>query len=134
VSERVLIDTSAIFAFLVADDVAHGEALRLMGVLRERGARLITTSYVLVESYALVGRRVGPDGIAALRDALAPLIEVVWINRVRHDRALDRLQEAGTRRLSLVDCSCFVVCEELGIETAFAFDRHFERAGLKLLG
>jgi predicted nucleic acid-binding protein len=36
--------------------------------------------------------------------------------------------------LSLVDCVSFTVMKDLGLTTAFAFDRHFEQAGFALAG
>ncbi|RME55690.1 MAG: VapC toxin family PIN domain ribonuclease, partial [Caldilineae bacterium] len=40
---------------------------------------------------------------------------------------------ANRRGLSLVDCTSFVVMQQLGIDTAFAFDNHFKEQGFTLL-
>ncbi|MDG4596628.1 MAG: PIN domain-containing protein [Candidatus Contendobacter sp.] len=56
---QVFVDTSAILALLVATDEAHPAAKMAFARLAAREAALLTTSYVLVETYALLGRRLG---------------------------------------------------------------------------
>jgi len=56
---RVFVDTSALIALVVANDSAHASALRVFTRLELQQAALVTSSYVLVETYALIGRRYG---------------------------------------------------------------------------
>jgi predicted nucleic acid-binding protein len=69
----VFVDTSAIFGLLVPTDSTHGRARRAFDLLRARDARLVTTSYVLVETYALLARRMGPESVLRFRENFAPL-------------------------------------------------------------
>jgi predicted nucleic acid-binding protein len=39
-----------------------------------------------------------------------------------------------SKTLSLVDCTSFVVMRQLGLNTAFAFDKHFQLQGFRCLG
>lgn len=89
---------------------------------------MLTTSYVLLETYALLGRRLGPQAVRSFREAFAPLVDVVWVDRLLHEKGLDTLAESSERDLSLVDTVSFQVIEEEGIERdrVFVFDRHFE--------
>lgn len=89
----------------------------------------MTTSYVLVETYALLQRRVGLEAVDALRRGFAPLLEVVWVDAPIHDQALDHLQERGTPSVSLVDTTSFVVMRARSIGRAFTFDAHFTDEG-----
>lgn len=125
-------DTSALYALLVANDRYHDAAVDTLRSLRELDAELITTSHVLVESYALLGSRIGVDAVAALREAIEPLLDVTWVDRARHERALDRVI-VGKGRPGLVDAMSFLVMRERGLETAFTFDRDFEAAGFSLV-
>ena len=50
----VLADTSALFALLVATDDNHARAARAFERLANGKVPLVTTNYVLVESYALL--------------------------------------------------------------------------------
>ena len=77
---RVFVDTSAVLALLVEADESHGAALRVFETLRDREAALVTTSYHLVETYALLDRQFGTDACARFRADFAPLLDVVWVD------------------------------------------------------
>lgn len=126
-------DTSAVIALLVAADEFHQAAKSAFAGLSAREASLVTTSYVLVETYALLGRRLGINAVRGFREHFVPLLEVIWVNRDLHERALDILLQRASRTLSLVDVASFLVIQEQGIEEVFAFDRHFANEGFRLI-
>jgi len=125
----VFVDTSAILALLVASDDAHEPARTAFTRLSSRQAPLMTTSYVLVETYALLGRRLGIAAVRAFRADFAPLLRVVWVEEALHQRALDDLLKRSSKTLSLVDVTSFLVMREQNIDEAFTYDRHFDREG-----
>ncbi len=126
---RVFVDTSALYALLDAGDASHRRARALFQRLREREALLVTTSYVLVETCALVTRRLGLAALRDFREALAPLLEVVWVGSSLHEAALDLLLDRRRTTLSLVDAVSFLTMHREQIDEAFAFDRHFDEEG-----
>jgi uncharacterized protein len=126
---QVFVDTSALYALLVRSDDRHGEARRAFARLMSDEAVLVTSSYVLGETYALLGRRIGLGAVAAFRDAIAPLLDVAWVDAGTHEGAVDDLLDRDSRELSLVDLVSFAVMRERGIDRAFAFDQHFEADG-----
>lgn len=126
---ETLIDTSAILALLNPKDPHHEQAHDGFAVLEAEEAQLVTTSFVLVETYALLGRRMGLKAVRAFRADLAPLIEVVWVDHELHERGLDALLDRRRRALSLVDVVSFLVIRLRRINRVFAFDRHFEQEG-----
>lgn len=130
----VLVDTSAVLALLVPTDVHHKRAQRAFKELAAIEAQLITTSYTLVECYALIGRRLGLDALTTFRAEFAPLLNVVWIGSDEHERALDLLAESQSEKLSLVDTVSFVVARDHHVEHVFAFDPHFTKAGFRTVG
>jgi uncharacterized protein len=130
----VFVDTSGLYALLVATDTFHQRAREAFAALRRADSRLVTTSYVLVEAYALIQRRVGPGAVHALRRGFAPLLEVVWVDASTHESALDELDRLGDAAVSLVDAASFVVMRERSIHRAFAFDTHFKEGGFELVG
>lgn len=121
---RVFVDTSAILALLVSQDRFHEDARTTFERLKEDRARLVTTSYVMLETYALAGRRLGLDAVRGLREGLAPLFEVVWVDESLHETGLDRLLATDRRDLSLVDALSLVVMERMDLDEVFAFDPH----------
>jgi predicted nucleic acid-binding protein len=120
---------SAIFALLDGGDASHARARRAFGRLREREALLVTTSYVLVETCALVGRRLGLAALRAFREDFTPLLDVIWVDAATHEAALDLLFERNKTSLSLVDAVSFVTMRRERIDEVFAFDRHFGDEG-----
>lgn len=130
---RVFVDTSALIALSIAKDENHQTARRIFEALAVQEAPLLTTSYGLVETYALLGRRVGIEAVQDFRGFLAPLIEIIWVDRALHEAGIELLINRRLRRLSLVDAVGFVTIRQHGIRYVFAFDRHFSAEGFKLL-
>ena len=85
---------------------------------------------MLVETYALVQRRLGSEAVNELASHVLPLIEVEWIDKALHETAVSALIAARRRGLSLVDCASFEVARRAPARRAFAFDRHFTARGL----
>lgn len=130
---RVFVDTSAFIALAVATDEQHVNAARIFDDLSVEQASLVTTSYVLVETYALLGRRHGVGAVRGFRDAMMPLLEVIWVDGPLHDAGLELLLGRDLRRLSLVDAVAFLVIRQQRIDRILAFDRHFADEGFRLL-
>lgn len=129
---RVFCDTSGLLALLDADEARHPEAVRILEGLAADQASLVTHNYVLVETIALVDRRLGRASLARLLDGLLPVIEVVWVDRSRHDAAL-AAHRASSGRSSLVDQVSFALMRDLALEHAFAFDDDFSAEGFRPL-
>jgi predicted nucleic acid-binding protein len=122
-------DTSAFLALLNTADENHGRARGAFATLRTRKAPLVSTSYVLVETCALVGRRLGLDAVRSFRADFAPLVDVVWVDEALHNAGLDLLLDRRKRLLSLVDAVSFITMRQVDVTEAFAFDPHFEQEG-----
>lgn len=129
----VYLDTSALLAVLDADDERHPAARRTWEGLLTSGATLVCSSYVLVEAYAVVQRRLGLEAVRALQEDILPLVRVEWVNETLHRQGAHALLTAGRRNLSLVDCVSFAVMRQLGIRQVFAFDQHFAEQGFACL-
>ena len=126
-------DTSAILALLNPSDSFHQKAAAAFDGLRAAEASLLTTSFVLVETHALLARRFGLDAVASFRESFAPILDVAWVGRDLYEPGLDLLLERRERRLSLVDAVSFVCMRRERIDEAFAFDRHFTDEGFRLV-
>jgi predicted nucleic acid-binding protein len=121
---RVFVDTSALLALLVPSDRQHKAAARRFEALATSRAELVTSSYVLAEVYALLGRRFGAGAIRQFRALFAPLLSTVWVDEGLHERGLDRLLARYKRRLSLVDAVSLEILDQCRIDEVFAFDKH----------
>lgn len=127
----IFVDTSALYAALNAEDVRHRVSSDLWLRLLQSDESLLTSNYVLLETTALVGRRIGPAGVRDFQTNFVPALEVFWIGEPLHQRAVAALLTAGQRDLSLVDCVSFELMRELGLDTAFAYDHHFDQQGFR---
>lgn len=127
----VFIDTSALYASLDAADQAHLEAADVFRSLH--GSELVTHNYVVVETVALVQRRLSVAAVRDLTEGLLRPVRVVWVDQELHTAALASMVAARQRRVSLVDHTSFLVMRREGITTAFAFDPDFATEGFKVL-
>jgi uncharacterized protein len=125
----ILVDTSALLALLSSNDPGHEAATAWFeGPARSEHERLLTHSYVMLESAALVRARLGGEAVLSLFERILPLIEPLFVDEALHRTALAP-HLANPRGPSLVDRVSFQVMRDLGIRTAFAFDRDFVREG-----
>jgi len=134
--QGVFVDTSAWHAHLDRTDANHQVAVWRFSRLVMQRRPLITTNYVLGETYTLARRRLGA------RAALA------FLHQARRDASIHRVHvpedwEEDVERLlarfhdqvfSYVDATSFVTMRRLGLHEAFTFDRDFLIAGFALIG
>lgn len=130
---RVFVDTSALYALLDEDDENHAPARDWFTNEASDPSMLLTThSYVVVESCALVQRRLGADAIRVLLDVLMPTLSVLYVDRDMHQRAAAAYTAAlSNRGVSLVDRVSFETMRHLGLDAAFVFDDDFRAEGFE---
>ena len=129
----VFVDTSAFFAVLDADDENHEAAKQMWEDLLTQEVVLVCSNYVLVETLALVQRRLGIPAVRAFQEDVMPVLNVEWVDEPLHQVGIASVLAAARRRLSLVDCVSFEIMRRLGIKTAFVFDHHFQERGFECL-
>lgn len=100
----VFVDTSALYALLDRDDRGHGPMAAAWTKLLSGPRLLVTSNYVLVETVALLQRRLGLPAVFDLDDHVLPVLVVRWITEPMHHRAMSRLRRTDRREVSLVDC------------------------------
>lgn len=129
----VFADTSALYALLDRDDQFHAAARDAWAGLLSQAEPLLTSNYVLVESFALVQGRLGVEALRTLTDDLLPVVAVQWVSEDDHRIAVGGVLAAGRRTLSLVDCASFAVMRRQHLRRAFTFDRHFREQGFEVV-
>lgn len=129
----VFVDTSAFFAVLDSDDEMHPKARREWARELNEGELLHTSSYVLVETSALLQRRIGMDGLRTFTTDILPVVNVVWVDDGIHRSAYHALLVSSRRDISLVDCVSFEAIRRFGIDQVFCFDPHFTEQGFQVL-
>jgi uncharacterized protein len=129
---NIFADTSGLFALLVKNDYMYVRARENFSYFAENNVRLVTSSFVLVETTALLQSRIGLAAVNDFNAKILPLLEIVWVDDKWYAKAVHRLLSQNKRGVSLVDCLSFEVMEALQMECAFAFDKHFEENGFTL--
>ena len=127
----IFLDTSAIFAVTDTSDPQHDAARSAFSRAVDDGEELLIHNYILVESLALIQRRLGLEPARRLIEDRDGLL-VHWMTGQDHAAAENLLIERNQRRLSFVDCASFVVMRMYGVNEAIAFDSDFETEGFAL--
>lgn len=128
---KCFVDTSAFLALLDRDDKNHKAAKETLLKLIDREVLLITSNYVLVESFALIQRRLDMDALRAFQTNMSPLIHVEFVSQETHRTGVAAVLSAGRRNLSLVDCISFEIMRSMNVRSVFTFDVHFQEQGFK---
>jgi len=128
---KVFTDTSAFYALASATDEFHQQARIIYEkLLHDEETEFLTSSYVLVESFALIHHRLGFDVLREFVTSIEGIFDVIWVDEKLHRRAWQLLQRKP--KVSFVDCTSFLIIRK---ERAyvFAFDEDFPREKLPML-
>ena len=125
-----VVDTSAIFALLDADDAHHEAAVQMFET--DDTADLIVHGYVVAESLALLRARLGRAAVIEFLDGLLPALRTAMVERGVHDAALAEYRSLGGGT-SFVDRVTIAFARREGIDRVFGFDADLEAAGLTQL-
>lgn len=126
----VFVDTGAFLATIVKRDQFHQKAALYYQGLSRRGIPLLTTNYVLVETYTRIRY---DDGLAkAIRfheiitdSIMVGRLRLEWVTPAIHEEAWNIFREYQDHEFSFIDCTSFVVARKAGIQEVFGFDRGF---------
>jgi predicted nucleic acid-binding protein len=132
VGALVLVDTSAYFALVVDEGARHQTAIAVLQYLRQRRARLFTTSIILAETHALLLSRLNRvDLAAALFEGIYTSRSTTIIRPTEADElaALALIKRYADKRFSFADALSFVTMEQSALAYAFTFDRNFAQYG-----
>ena len=122
----MLVDTSGFFSIHSEADKQHEKADEIYNQSWFR----LTTNYVLDEFVALgSARRLSREKILAFSEEILidETVEIVWINKDLHSKAVELLKNRKDKSYSLCDAVSFVVMRERKITEALTTDHHFEQ-------
>lgn len=129
----IFCDTSAFIMVVDAAQPKHALAAQKWQELVKERALVVSSSYVVAEAVSVLQARVGLQAVSDFHERIYPLLHVEWIDAPTHEAAMESLLTASRRKLSLVDCTSFIVMRRLGLSRVFAFDPHFAEQGFKVV-
>ena len=130
---KVFVDTGWFKGLIDRGDQYHLPAKNIYREFRRAKQALITTNFVVAETFTLVHKDCGLYWAKKLDEMLKNLKSNLEIERVT------TVDEGGVwkwfwydwRELSYTDCTSFGVMERLGLKKVATFDEHFELAGFE---
>lgn len=127
----IFVDTSAFLAIENRRDVHHRSALFFRDDCLRRGEALVTSDYVLDETYSVIRVRAGHAVAVNFGEAIqaSSLLRIEHVSPEILDEAWRFLQVFADPHLSFTDCTSLVLMERLGIGTAFSFDARLRSYG-----
>lgn len=128
----LFLDTSGLYALLVRTEEGHAEVVGAFRKALEDGRALLTTSYVIVETIALLQHRLGLAPVRDFTEDVVPVLSIEWVAETLHRKGVERLLREDRRRLSLVDCVSLEFIRARGLRDVLALDAHFAEAGCRL--
>jgi len=127
VTRSVLWDSSAILAFLDADDADHARAVAVARDIASDRRPSFVTNYIEAETHALVVRKLGR---AIAREwLLTGGLPVVRALPAEEQKAKEILARHTDKDWTLCDAISFAVIDARQVARAFTFDHHFRQYG-----
>jgi predicted nucleic acid-binding protein len=133
----VFVDTSGWLALILRNDQYHGAAAEYYRWLREQKMPLVTSDYVLDETYTRLRYHAGLETAMVAKAILdeaesMKLLLIKWVDSNIAAKAWELFKQYEDHRVSFTDCTSWSICRDLGIQQAFAFDAHFRLMGLEI--
>ncbi len=132
----LFVDTSAFLALYIKNDDFHQHAIEALTQLKVISYLLITSNFILDETYTFIRARKGKKEALDFGQVLvnnSDIIKIVRITVNDEKKAFDYFQTLDGRGISFTDCTSFALMKRIGIKTAFTFDDDFKRAGFKVI-
>ena len=129
---RVLLDSDALLALYVADDLHNQRAKKtLQNLLRKKG-ELFVTNLVLQQTVTVISYRLGQkQALDFLKRFNQVDFQQVFVNKNLTAKSWQVFSKQTKKGTSFIDCTNMVVFKELNMDKIFSFDRFYSRIGLK---
>ncbi len=130
---RIFADTSGWGHLIDSDQKYHELAANIYRGLRHKRCKIVTSNYIITELVALMisplrfQHSLTVEFVNSMK--ISPYIEIIHIDAAMDEKAWNLFSKRRDKEWSLVDCSSFVIMQQLGITECFTSDHHFEQAG-----
>jgi predicted nucleic acid-binding protein len=129
------VDTSAWYAVSNQPDQHFTAAQNYFSTAVRRGARLMTSDYVLDETLTRLRYDYGHAGAMAFWESTQKArrgyaLDIVRVTEATWDAAMEIFRQYADLKFSFTDCTSFVLARNYNVDEVFAFDEHFALFGL----
>ena len=132
--KAIFVDTGAWIGLVVSRDQTHVAAAAYAADVAKRHVPLVTTNYVLSESYTRIRYDDGHAKALAfdvlIREMIRRrLLTVAWVTPAVHELGMQMFRKYSDQEFSVVDCASLVIAKKKRIREVFGFDRDFVKMG-----
>jgi predicted nucleic acid-binding protein len=127
---KVFLDTSAFLALADEDDKYHSVATSVYTELLQVKAQLLTSNFVLSETYTLIRLKVHHRAAVKFMKSFAG-IKILRVSEAIETTAKMIFIRYDDKDFSFVDCTSFALIDHQRLDHAFAFDNHFRQYRFK---
>jgi predicted nucleic acid-binding protein len=129
---KVFLDTGAFLALADEDDDYHAAAKSIYTEMLQSKAQLLTSNFVLSESYTLIRSKVSHRAAVEFMKRLDQTgIKVLHVSEAIEQTAKAIFVRYDDKDFSFVDCTSFALIDHHRLDHAFAFDAHFRQYRFK---
>jgi predicted nucleic acid-binding protein len=136
-TNSIFIDTAGWASFFIASETHHSQAVQHLQTAHRQQQPLITSNYIIAELIALLHSplRTPRPQIFKIIDTIktSSYIQTIHIDAETDLSAWNLCKNRPDKAWSLVDCTSFILMENLELRNALTSDHHFEQAGFVCL-
>ena len=134
-ASEIFVDTSGLYALLVAGDDVHVAARHILKAAAKTRRRFVTTDYVLDETATLLLARGHGRLIASMFEATleSSACAIEWSSPTLFHRTMAFFKKHLEHGWSFTDCLSFCVMKDRRLRDSLTKDVHFQQAGFVAL-
>lgn len=126
---RILIDTSAIYAFVTRTDANHPRAVAFVRAARQERSVFVLPDAVFAETMTLLKVRLGADVALRVGEELRRQPAYLWtpLTGEGERETWAAFQQYADKAWSYTNCAIMVIAQRMNVPEVFSFDRHFDQ-------
>lgn len=128
----LFMDTSGWASLFISNQPYYHQAEQYFRFSLQQHKKFYTTNYIFAELVALLNSplRVSRSRLFEIIDAIkiVDYVELIYIDKATDDLAWQLCKNRLDKTWSLVDCTSFIIMQNLEILEALTTDHHFEQA------
>lgn len=134
----VFVDSAAWISLVVEVDDHHQPMVGQWRELLKAGAGFVTSSDVYSETITYLRYKIGYHAAVSFYESMQAAqakdhLLIEWVTPSVFDEAWKLFRQYDDQKLSMVDCTSFVICKKRRIETVVTLDKHFLVAGFDVI-
>jgi len=133
--DKIFIDSSAFIALYLQDELFHLKAVDFWKKAREKKLHFFTNNFIFDETLTWLVKRKGKAIAVGFGNYLLQNNDIVPVKSIlpEDEKMAWKLFCKLPGRLSFTDCTSFSMMKRLKIRRVFTFDKHFKKAGFKIV-